>query len=262
MPETLTLELRGGDFHAEVIRDGQGPPLVYLHGAIGQKGWAPFLTQLAQNFTVYAPYLPGFGKSTGLEHLDDITDLTLYQFELLDALGIAKAHVVGHFFGGMIAAEMAAMSPSYVDKLVLASPEGLWSDSEPVADLIAMSAEELLDNLWSTASSSMGLSPADFEANARLKEVLAADRMQDLAAVGKFTWPIPDRGLKRRAYRIKAPTMLIWGEKDRINPPSYADEFKRLIPGAQVSMLPNAGHLLMLERGAAFADAVANFLSS
>ena len=261
MPETLTLELRGGDFHAEVVRDGQGPPLVYLHGAIGQKGWAPFLAQLAQNFTVYAPFLPGFGKSTGLEHLDDITDLTLYQFELLDALGISKAHVVGHFFGGMIAAEMAAMSPSYVEKLVLAAPTGLWSDSEPVADLMALSAEELQDNLWSTASSSMGLSPADFEANAALRQVLATDRMQDLAAVGTFTWPIPDRGLKRRAYRIKAPTLLIWGEKDRINPPSYADEFQRLIPGAEVSMLPNAGHLLMLERGAAFADKVAEFLS-
>ncbi len=261
MPETLTLELRGGDFHAEVVRDGQGPPLVYLHGAIGQKGWAPFLSRLAQNFTVYAPYLPGYGKSTGLERLDDVTDLTLYQFELLDALGISRAHVVGHFFGGMIAAEMAAMSPSYVDKLVLAAPAGLWSDSEPVADLMAMSAEDLQDTLWSAPSSSMSISPADYEANARLREVLAADRMQDLAAVGKFTWPIPDRGLKRRAYRIKATTLLIWGEKDRINPPWYAGEFERLIPGARVSMLPNAGHLLMLERGEAFADAVTEFLS-
>ena len=261
MPETLTLELRGGDFHAEVLRDGQGPPLVYLHGAIGQKGWAPFLGRLAQNFTVYAPYLPGYGNSTGLEHLDDVTDLTLYQFELLDALGISGAHVVGHFFGGMIAAEMAALSPSYIDKLVLAAPAGLWNDVEPVADLIAMSADELQDSLWSAPSSSMGISAADFEANAQLRAVLASDRMQDLAAMGKFTWPIPDRGLKRRAYRIKAPTLLIWGEMDRINPPSYAEEFKRLIPNAQVSMLPNAGHLLMLERAEAFADAVTDFLS-
>ena len=251
MPETLKLELRGGDFQAVVVRGGAGPPLVYLHGAIGQKGWATFLDRLAEHFTVYAPYLPGYSDSTGLEHLEDVTDLTLYHFELLDALGLSQAHLVGHFLGGMIAAEMAAMSPSYVDRLVLASPAGLWNNAAPVADLIAMSDEELQD----------GLSPGDSEAQARLGTTLAADRMQDLAAAGKFILPLPDRGLKRRSYRISAPTLVLWGEQDRINPPSYANEFQGLIAGSRVSMLPNAGHLMMLEQSEAFADAVAAFLT-
>ena len=260
MPETLNISLRGGDFEAEVLKDGSGPPLFYLHGAIGQKGWAPFLDSLAKQFTVYAPYLPGYAKSSGLEKLDDLTDLTLYQFELLDALGVAKTHVVGHFFGGMIAAEMAALSPSYVDKLVLVAPAGTWRDEAPVADLLAMSADQLQNELWSSASSSMSLSPADFEANSRLKATLAADRMQDLTAAGKFLWPIPDKGLKRRAYRIKAPTLVMWGENDRIVPPVYADDFAGLISGATVSLMPNAGHLLMIERAEVFADTVADFL--
>ena len=251
MPETLKLELRGGDFQAAVVRGGAGPPLVYLHGAIGQKGWATFLDRLAEHFTVYAPYLPGYGDSTGLEHLQDVTDLTLYHFELLDALGLSQVHLVGHFLGGMIAAEMAAMSPSYVDRLVLASPAGLWNNAAPVADLIAMSDEELQD----------GLSPGDSKAQARLGTTLAADRMQDLAAAGKFILPLPDRGLKRRSYRISAPTLVLWGEQDRINPPSYANEFQGLIAGSRVSMLPNAGHLMMLEQSEAFADAVAAFLT-
>ena len=261
MPETMILTLRGGDFEAEVLKDGSGPPLLYLHGAIGQKGWAPFLDSLAQKFTVFAPYLPGYSKSTGLDKLDDVTDLTLYQFELLDALGVSKAHVVGHFLGGMIAAEMAALSPSYVDRMVLAAPTGTWRDSEPVADLLAMTADELQKDLWSSASSSMSLSTADFEANSSLKAALASDRMQDLTAAGKFLWPIPDRGLKRRAYRIKAPTLILWGENDRIIPPVYAEDFANLIPGSQVSVLPNAGHLLMIERAEVFAGAVADFLS-
>ena len=261
MPETMNLTLRGGDFKAEVLKNGSGPPLLYLHGAIGQKGWAPFLDALAQKFTVYAPYLPGYSKSNGLDKLDDLTDLTLYQFELLDALGVAKAHVVGHFLGGMIAAEMAALSPSYVDHLVLAAPAGTWRDSEPAADLLSMTADELQNNLWSSASSSMSLSPADFEANSRLKAELAADRVQDLTSAGKFLWPIPDKGLKRRAYRIKAPTLILWGENDRIIPPVYAEDFSKLIPGSQVSVLPNAGHLLMIERAEVFAGAVTDFLS-
>ncbi|MDA1128158.1 MAG: alpha/beta hydrolase [Chloroflexi bacterium] len=261
MPETMNLSLRGGDFEAEVLKDGSGPPLLYLHGAVGQKGWAPFLDALAEKFTVYAPYLPGYSKSSGLDKLDDLTDLTLYQFELLDALGVSKAHVVGHFLGGMIAAEMAVLSPSYVDRLVLAAPAGTWRDSEPVADLLLMTATELQNDLWSSASSSMGLSPADFEANARLKANLAADRMQDLTAAGKFLWPIPDKGLKRRAYRIKSPTLILWGENDRIIPPVYAEDFSNLIAGSKVSVIPNTGHLLMIERADVFAAAMVNFLS-
>ena len=93
-----------------------------------------------------------------------------------------------------------------------------------------------------------------------LRELLAADRMQDLSAAGKFTWPIPDRGLKRRAYRIKAPTLILWGANDCINPPSYADDFQRPIPGSKITTLPNAGHLAIPEQAEAFADAVAGFL--
>ncbi len=261
MPETMNLSLGSGRFEAEVLKDGSGPPLLYLHGAIGQKGWAPFLDALAQKFTVYAPYLPGYSKSNGLDKLDDLTDLTLYQFELLDALGVSKAHVVGHFLGGMVAAEMAALSPSYVDRLVLSAPAGTWRDTEPVADLLAMTADELQNDLWSSASSSMSISPADFEANSRLKAELAADRMQDLTAAGKFLWPIPDRGLKRRAYRIKALTLILWGENDRIIPQVYTEDFSKLLPGSQVSVLPNAGHLLMIERAELYGDTVADFLS-
>ena len=261
MPETLNISLKGGEFDAEVLKDGSGPPLLYLHGAVGQKGWAPFLDALAKQFTVYAPYMPGYSKSNGLDKLDDVIDLTLYQFELLEALGVSKAHVVGHFLGGMIAAEMAALSPNYVDRLVLAAPAGTWRDSDPVADLLAMTDSQLQDNLWSSASSSMSLSPADFEANSRLKASLTVDRMQDLTAAGKFLWPIPDRGLKRRAYRINAPTLVLWGENDRIIPPIYAEDISNLVSGSKVSVIPNSGHLLMIERAEVFAAAVADFLA-
>ncbi len=262
MPDTLRLDLRDGDFQAEVVRGGEGPPLLYLHGAIGQKGWAPFLETLSQKFTVYAPYMPGYGNSSGLEHIDDLTDLTIYYFALLDALGVDRAHVVGHFLGGMIATEMAAMAPGVVDRLVLASPAGLWRDEEPVADLLVLNAQELQDRLMSQPTNSSSLLPADFETIGQVRDVLTTDRMQDIAAAGKFLWPIPDRGLKRRAYRIKSPTLVLWGDNDRINPPSYAADFQALIAGSETATIPNAGHLMMLERAEAFTDAVTAFLSA
>ena len=253
MAETLNLNLRGGDFGAVVATDGDGPPLLYLHGAVGQKGWAPFLDRLSQRFKVYAPYMPGVGESSGLEHLADLTDLTLYYLELLDVLGAKRAHVVGHFLGGMIAAEMAAFSPSSVDRLALVSPAGVWRDKEPVADLLALNASELSDRLTATADGTASLDG--------LSDELARDRMQDIAAAGKFLWPLPDKGLSRRSYRIKSPTLILWGEQDRINPPSYAADFQRLIAGSQTGTIANAGHLLMLEQPEAFADNISSFLN-
>ena len=88
-----------------------------------------------------------------------------------------------------------------------------------------------------------------------------ADRLQALPAAGKFLWPIPDRGLKRRAYRIKAPTLVLWGENDRIIPAVYAEDFSKLVSGSQMSVVPNAGHLLMIERAEVFSEAVADFLN-
>ena len=253
MPETINLEMRGGDFGAVVDTGGDGPPLLYLHGAVGQKGWAPFLERLSRQFTVYAPYTPGYGEATGLEHLADLTDLTLYHLALLDALGVSRAHVVGHFLGGMIAAEMAAFSPPSVNRLALVSPAGVWRDEEPVADLLALNANELSERLTATPDGASSLDG--------LADALARDRMQDIAAAGKFLWPLPDKGLHRRAYRIKAPTLLLWGEQDRINPPSYAADFQGLIAGSRTGTVANAGHLLMLEQPDAFADAVAAFLN-
>ncbi len=253
MPETINLELRGGDFHAEVATAGKGAPLLYLHGAVGQKGWAPFLDLLSQRFTVYAPLTPGYGSATGLEHLADLTDLTLYHLELLHELGVTRAHVVGHFLGGMIASEMAAFSPSSIDRLVLVSPAGVWRDEEPVADLLALNANELSERLAATPGVAASLDGVAAE--------LDRDRMQDIAAAGKFLWPLPDKGLNRRAYRIKASTLILWGEQDRINPPSYVDDFRKMITRSQTGTVANAGHLLMLEQPEAFANAVAAFLS-
>ena len=259
-PETLNVQMRDGALQAEVLRGGKGPPLLYLHGAIGHKGWAPFLDRLAEHFTVYAPFIPGYSQSTGLELLDDVTDLTLHHLALMDALGLEHAHLAGHFLGGMIAAEMAAFSPNCVDRLVLAAPAGLWRDDAPVGDFLAMNPAELADCLWAPTPEGNRASAADIEAAERARELLAPERVQDLTAAGKFLWPIPDRGFKRRAYRIKAPTLIIWGKEDSLVPPVYASDFARLISGSRVVELAGAGHLLMLEQSEAFSEEVIQFL--
>ena len=131
MPDESYVELRDGRFKIRTLQAGSGEPLLYVHGA-GGLFWDPLLEALSATHRVIAPEHPGAGDSQGLEHVEDLWDLVLYYNELLDHLGVERATVVGHSFGGMVAAEIAATSPHRVDKLVLIAPIGLWRDDHPV----------------------------------------------------------------------------------------------------------------------------------
>ena len=127
--EIRDVEVWDGQVRTQVLVGGQGPPLLYLHAVLGLQ-WDPFLDSLARHHTVYAPYLPGTAPGDPDAHkaLEDVWDLTLCYDEILDALGIAQTAVVGHSFGGMLGAELAATRPERVSKLVLLCPIGLWTD--------------------------------------------------------------------------------------------------------------------------------------
>ncbi len=252
-----TLNIGGID--TAVAVKGNGPPLVYLHGAFGYQAWHPFLDKLAQNFTVYAPLHPGFGENSTVDDIDDILDLTLYHYDLLDALNLDAPAVVGHFLGAMTAAEMAALRPGSVGKLVLASPAGIWLDETPGADYYATPMDEMRAILFadpqSPAAKALLPEPTnDFERGAQIIE-----RVRSLATVGKFLWPIPDKGIKKRLGRITAPTLIIAGDQDKIVPLAHAQEFADRIAGATAHILP-AGHMLMLEQPAKFAAEITTFL--
>src|ERR671923_1869431 len=142
MIESL-VSIRNGAFQTFVRIEGEGDPLLFLHSAGGLPGWPPFLESLARSFRVIAPDHPGFGRSEGLEHLDDVVDLALYYSEFIDAMGLDQPYVVGHSLGGMIGAEVAAVAQAYVSKLVMVAPVGLWLDEHPVMDFFAATPEEL-----------------------------------------------------------------------------------------------------------------------
>jgi len=260
--EEKTVSVRHGMFNIKLRTEGSGDPLLFLHSAGGLRGWEPFLAELAKSFTVYAPSHPGFESSSGLDEIDDIIDLVVYYNDFLDAIGLESTHVVGHSLGGMFAAELAALSPQRVRKLVLVNAVGLWIDAHPVADFFAMTPAELAVALWhnpeSDAAKAMFAIPADEQE--QLEAFLL--RSQHLATAGKFLWPIPDKGLKKRMHRISAPTHIIWGQSDGLAPVIYAQEFQKRIPGSQVTILQGCAHLPMYEDPAGFVQTVSGFLSS
>lgn len=258
--EEKTVPVRNGMFEIKLRTAGSGVPLLFLHGADGLRGWEPFLAELAQHFTVYAPAHPGFETSTGIDHIDDIIDMVVYYNDLLDALHLESVHVVGHSLGGMFAAELAALSPHRVRQLVLANAVGLWRDDHPIADFFAMTPGQLAIALWHNPNSAVAraLMAVPQDEQAQLEAYLI--RMQHLATAGKFLWPIPDRGLKKRIHRIIAPTHIIWGSSDGLTPVVYAREFQQRIAGSQVTIMPQCGHMPMYEDPAGFVRAVVGFL--
>jgi pimeloyl-ACP methyl ester carboxylesterase len=259
MIESL-VSIRNGAFQTFVRIEGEGDPLLFLHGAGGLQGWPLFLESLARSFRVIAPDHPGFGRSEGLEHLDDVVDLALYYTELIATMGLDQPYLVGHSLGGMIAAEVAAIAPDVVSKLVLIAPLGLWLDDHPVMDFFAATPEELATAIFHDPGSAIATEllrvPSDPEA--QLEAVL--ERTKNLSAAGKFLWPLPDRGLKKRIHRIVAPTLLLWGASDRLVPPIYGEAFLKRIQRARLTLFTGASHMLPFEKDDELVEVVTDFL--
>ena len=251
--------IRGGAVGFRVLSAGRGAPLVYFHSFLDREPFPALLERLAGRHEVYAPLHPGAAGSTGVETLDDLFDLTLAYDELLSALGLESAHLVGHFFGAMMAAEIAAVFPRRASRLVLISPLGLWRDDAPSADVATLPREDLMRVLWvdpaSDAARRWAAEPDDEDANAAAQ----IESVQRRAAMAKFVWPIPDKGLGKRLHRIDAPTLVLWGDADRVNPLPYAEAWQRGIKGAALSVL-RGGHMVIHEAPDVVASAVEEFL--
>ena len=258
-PEELTVQV--GPITTKYLKKGEGDPLIYLHGAFGYAGWPDFLENLSKNFTVYAPTHPGFEGDDGIDHILDLLDLTLYHADLIEALGLKEPHVVGHYSGAMIAAEMAAICSCSVGKIVLAAPAGLWQDDNPGLDYNTTPITEIRQALFADPESDAAFSiyPVPEDDEALGWQIIR--RVQSLNAVGKFLWPIPDKGLIRRVHRIKNPTLVVVADADKIVPTAYAEILTSRIPNSKSQVINNAGHMFPHERPAEFAEIVLDFLS-
>ncbi|MFC4944241.1 alpha/beta fold hydrolase [Pseudonocardia sp. GCM10023141] len=237
------IQTRNGAVKTRVAIGGEGPPVVHLHGLEGLH-WSELHDGLAADHTVYAIEHVGSGESTGIEELYDFWDLVGHYEEAFDELGLTSTALVGHSFGGMVAAEVAAHLRARVTSLALLAPLGLWDDRHPVAEIDAIARADRPSRLLADPTRPLpGLLAPDVTDHEAL---FHADL--NAASINQFSWPIAEKGLARRLYRITAPTLLLWGAEDRIVDPVYAELFRaRLTAATTVSVLPRIGHLLHLE---------------
>ena len=215
-----------------------------MHGA-GGLFWDPLLDALSASHRVIAPEHPGAGDSQGIEHVEDLWDLVLYYNELLDSFGVERATLVGHSFGGMVAAEIAATSPHRVDKLVLIAPIGLWRDDHPVPDISGIDRPRAArPGVRRSEQPDGGLDAGAGPVRPRLAVPGVADDGEHpavhLAAArqGPVEAGVPDEGAD--AARVGGPGPLVH--------PAYGDDFAAAIADSRIEIVDGAGHVPQLEQ--------------
>jgi pimeloyl-ACP methyl ester carboxylesterase len=254
--ESRTVETR----HAQVrwLEGGSGEPLVFLHGAGGMTPDDPLLAALAAKYHVYAPFLPGYGETPECATLRDMQDFALHGWDVVEALGLKNPILIGHSMGGMIAAEMAALAPNDVSRLVLICPAGLWLEDHPIVDVFSLLPFEMPKYLFHDpeAGAKLMTSGLDMSDPKFLQDYLVRNARQ-MGMAGKILFPVPERGLAERLYRVKARTVIVWGESDRLIPPIYGPAFQAAIAGSRLVSVPEAGHMVILENPGKVVEAVA-----
>lgn len=240
-----------GGVETVVYTIGTGPPVVYWHGGGTWHGFA-WAREWADRFKVILPYHPGFGESGDDPEITSMDDYVAHYAELCDAMGLAGFGLVGTSLGGYMAAAFASAYPSRVARLVLVCPAGISSPEFPMPNFRETPAEELPRLFVHDLATIEPFWPDRF--NERI------GREGQYAAKGFAPSSTSGAKLLRRAKRITMPTLVIWGDQDRVLPSGLAPLWKEAVPHATVRILENAGHLL-LDESAPAREAVKDFLS-
>ena len=236
-------------------RGGSGEPLLYLHDAGGAPAVLPFMEKLAERFDVLVPEHPGFGASDEPGWLENMHDLAYFYLDVLESLELRGVHLVGSSLGGWLALEMAVRDASRLKSLVLVGPAGISVPGVSPGDVFLWSPEELARNLF--------FDPA--LAEKMLAQPVTPERLEvslkNRHTVARLGWEprMHDPFLHKWLHRVNVPVKIVWGEADKILPVAYAREFKRLMPGAEVEIIPRCGHLPQAERPEEFCDIVMRF---
>ena len=232
------VEVAGAKVH--LPSHGEGAAILSLHSIEGNLGFLPYLNALAQSARVYAPTHPGYGTSERPEWLETISDLSRFYLWMLQELELDKVHLIGGFLGGWIAAEMAVMCPQALHSLTLIGAAGVRPSEGEIADIFLLGEEE---------ATNLAIGDPDL-----LTSATGADdpivRLRGREMTTRLCWKpyMHDPSLIHLLPRVKAPTLVVWGENDRIVPVSAGRRTAEAMPSARLEVIGGAGHLPHIEK--------------
>lgn len=231
------LEVAGATIH--LLKAGTGSPILSLHSVEGNLGFPPYLDALSRSSCVYAPTHPGFGASERPEWLESIADLARFYLWMLQDLEIEKVHLVGGFMGGWIAAEMAVMCPQVLHSLTLIGTAGVRPSEGQIADIFLLGEEE---------ATALAIGDSDL-LTAAIEPEDPFVRLRGREMTTRLCWKpyMHDPSLIHLMPRVQAPTLVVWGENDRIIPVSAGERIADAMPNARLEVIGGAGHMPHIE---------------
>jgi pimeloyl-ACP methyl ester carboxylesterase len=236
-----------------VLTAGSGEPLVFFHGGGTAEGFDCFLP-LAERYRLIVPYHPGFGLSGDARGFASVDDYVRHYADLFTALGVDTLVLAGLSWGGWVASSFAAAHPQRVRGLALSAPYGLEAPGNPLANVGALSPDELLAHLTRDPAVFAGRVPVP------LDEPFIAAQAREIQSAGRIMTGPFDPTLERKLAGLTMPTLLLWGDDDQVIPISYAEVWEAALPNCRSIVFPGRGHLLFYEdleavaRVSAFAD--------
>jgi pimeloyl-ACP methyl ester carboxylesterase len=257
----MTSFVQSGDLRIAFEREGDGPPLLLMHGAeASRQMFAALVPHLSKHFTVIAYDQRDCGETEGPARASTLVDLANDAQQFIEALGLRRAHVFGSSFGGRVAQALALLHPRSVDQLVLGSTwplprpyEELCPDAWRLAELrrgLPATAEELATWFFPEAFLEQRRELRRLFANARPESARSARRVATVQTT-----------LERGVADIVAPTLVLAGELDRVVPPGVTLSMADRIRGAEVVLLPAIGHVAALQAPEMLAQHIVRFLS-
>jgi pimeloyl-ACP methyl ester carboxylesterase len=227
----------------KIMRSGQGAPLLLLHGAGGAGTWLPYMEKLAQHFALIVPEHPGFGASDTPEWLDRVSDLAYFYLDVMEQLGLSGVTVVGNSLGGWIGAEIAVRNCTRLKALVLSAAAGIHVRGVSKGDIFLWSPEQTQRNMFHDQKL------AEAVLAQPMTEEQQFAQMKNRLTLAKLAWQprLYDPDLHKWLHRISVPTLLLWGDQDKVIPPAYGPAYRELIPGSKLEVFENCGHLPQME---------------
>ena len=255
MPVHLT-DLKVRDVTIKLYRAGRGPTVLFLHGAGGVPQWLPFFDLLAERYELLVPEHPGFGGSDDPPWITSMSDLAMFYLDMIEEAGLDSAHLIGNSLGGWLAAEILIRACARFKSLVQLAPAGIRVKGVPCGDNFIWGPEEALRNLYhdqAFADRIIALTPSEEQLDVMLRNRFT---------VAKFGWQPrwfnPD--LAKWLHRIKLPSLIVWGDDDKIMPPANAALWHERLPDARLVMMEACGHLPHVEQASLVARHVLDFL--
>jgi pimeloyl-ACP methyl ester carboxylesterase len=242
-----------------MVEGGQGPPLLFLNGGDAFHMSDAFLELLAENFRVYAPKHPGYGGAPPVDHIRSVNELALFYLELIDHLHLRDVVLVGASFGGWVAMEIAARSCAAVSCIVLLDSVGVKfggpTDAD-IADIYTLKPDVLRSLQYADAKS---VQPDYAAMSAQAARAVIDDRTGEAL----YAWRpyMHNPVLRDWLWRVRRPTLVLWGERDGIVKPDYGRRLAQALPQSEFRMIDNAGHYPHVERPRDVVDHISRFVS-